>query len=107
MAKIGKLVAIAALIGAAGAGAYYYFKSKEEEFDDFDDFDDDFDEDDDFEEDTAIEASEPKSEKVVKEYIPLKISKEDVIDAKETIQKAAKEVSEQSVSKYEFENLTE
>lgn len=117
MAKLGKIVAVAALLGAAGAGAYYYYKSKEEEFDDFDEFEDDFE--DDFEEEFEDE-KEPvadteskeieesaKTNKTVKEYVPLKISKEDVLDAKETIQKAAKEVSEQTVTKYEFEKLTE
>ena len=90
--KAGKILALAALVGAA-AGAYYYYKSKEDEIDDsFDDFDDFEDFEDEFEED---------------------VTEDTLAEAKDTIRKAAEEVNSKkigeidgkTIEKYEFEKL--
>lgn len=82
--KLGKLLALAAVIGAA-AGAYYYYKSKDESFDDFDDdMNDDLDE--------FLKSETDTDSK--REYVPLNFSKEAMDEAKETIKKAGESVEE-------------
>lgn len=86
--KLGKFLALSAVIGAA-AGAYYYYKSKDNDLDDFDDFDDDLNEDlEDF------LKNETDGEDSKREYVPLNFSKETVAEAKETIKKAAETVED-------------
>ena len=98
--KLGKLVAVAALLGAASAGAYYYYKSKEDDFDeDFDDEDfvdsdivseDDFEDEleDEMEDEINIDADECEDD-----FVPLKLTAEDARIAKEAIEEAAKKVT--------------
>ena len=82
--KLGKLLALAAVIGAA-AGAYYYYKSKDDSFDDFDDdMNDDLDE--------FLKSETDADSK--REYVPLNFSKEAMAEAKETIKKAGESVEE-------------
>lgn len=85
--KLGKLLALTAVIGAA-AGAYYYYKSKEDALEDFDDFDDDVN--DDLEDFLKKETSGDSK----REYVPLNFSKETVDEAKETIKKAGESVED-------------
>lgn len=88
--KLGRLLALTAVIGAA-AGAYYYYKSKDgalEDFDDFDDFDDDVNDD---LEDFLKNETENDAKR---EYVPLNFSKETMEEAKETIKKAGETVED-------------
>lgn len=89
--KAGKLLALAAVVGAA-AGAFYYYKSKENSpfnFDDFDDLDDFEDEDITSDELEEYLNQEAKNAKEADDYVPLKFSRETMTEAKRTIKKAA------------------
>lgn len=79
--KFGKVLLFTATIGAVAAGAYYYFKNKEESIfdDDFDeDFDDDFD--DNFDDDSTNNEAE-------RSYTSLDLSNEESFEPLENIAK--------------------
>ena len=82
--KIGRLLALTAVIGAA-AGAYYYYKSKDDSLEDFED-----DVNDDLEDFLKTETDSDGK----REYVPLNFSKETVEEAKETIKKAGESVED-------------
>lgn len=96
--KLSKLLAFAAVAGAA-AGAVYYYKSRESSEDNFDVFDDFEDEDDLFEGDDELEEyldedapSSDRPDKRILDFIPLNLSSEAVDEARATIKQAASEI---------------
>ncbi len=98
--KLGKFLALTAVIGAA-AGAVYYYKSKEaanDDFDDFDDFEDD-DVDEELESYLKDEAEQSvQTEKKLRDILPIDISQETVDEAKEALKKAVLDIGDKVVA---------
>lgn len=101
--KLGKLLALSAVIGAA-AGAVYYYKSREKElqnlddYDDFEDFEDEEENDDELEQYLKEEAANAESsEKSIRDFVPITISRETVEEAKATIKKAAEGLESKAI----------
>lgn len=98
--KLGKFLALTAVIGAA-AGAVYYYKSKEAANDDFDDFDDFEDDDIDEELESYLKEEAEQSaqtDRKLRDILPIDISQETVDDAKEALKKAVLDIGDKVVS---------
>ena len=94
--KLGKFLAATAIIGAA-AGAFMYYKSREEALDDFDDFDD-FEDEGEAELEAYLQSEaeqSDKAEQALKDILPSSaLNQETVDEAKEALKKAVMDTSD-------------